>query len=199
VRPGGVARRSRSAAWPPGGPRRGGGGVPRGAGGPCAWGTGGGGGEPFRTPFGPSLGASAGMPSRGTPAPPLATSEIFSSRVIWARSAFTWRGVGRGAVTPIDDAAPAATSAAPARASNRRGVRFTRRGYAGGSLAVNENCAGSGARDFFQSGGHAVQRNLVPDPYQRSARRPQRQRVHGLESLQAADDVSAVAHEIRTD
>src|SRR5262249_448328 len=150
VRPGGVARRSRSAAWPPGGPRRGGGGVPRGAGGPCAWGTGGGGGEPLRTPFGPSLGASGGMPSRGTPAPPLATSEIFSSRVIWARRAFAcWRGVGRGAATPIEDAA----RAAPASTSSHRWVRFTHRGYAAGPFAVNQNRAGNGGSDLFRAGG----------------------------------------------
>src|SRR5262245_36269749 len=42
---------------------------------------------PSRTPFGPSDVAIPGMPSRGTPAWPLAASEIFSSRVICASSA----------------------------------------------------------------------------------------------------------------
>src|SRR5437870_37520 len=40
------------------------------------------------TPFGPSVGARPGMPSRGIPDAPLAASEIFSSRVICARSVF---------------------------------------------------------------------------------------------------------------
>src|SRR5262249_24650518 len=107
----------------------------------CAFGNAVRGWGPLRTPFGPSVGASGGMPSRGTPAPPLATSEIFSSRVIWARRAFAcWRGVGRGAATPIEDAA----SAAPASTSSHRWVRFTHRGYAAGSFAVNQNCAGAG-------------------------------------------------------
>src|SRR5262249_47290677 len=113
----------------------------------CAFGNAVRGGEPFRTPFGPSVGASAGMPRRGTPAPPVATSEIFSSRVICARSALAClRGVGRGAATPGDDAAPAAMRAARASTGNRRQVGFTRRGYAGGSFAVNQNCAVSALR-----------------------------------------------------